>query len=104
MKLKLYVLAALALLGGTAAAQDIQVGVTLSATGPAASLGIPERNTIALLPKTIAGYKIDKADVVVGPAVTPNSPATIDVAAETETPTIATTASSRIVESMDAKP
>lgn len=31
---------------------DINVGVTLSATGPAASLGIPEKNTVALLPTT----------------------------------------------------
>ena len=30
---------------------DIKVGVTVSATGPAASLGIPEKNTIALLPQ-----------------------------------------------------
>ncbi len=34
---------------------DVKIGVTLSATGPAASLGIPEKNTIALLPKEIAG-------------------------------------------------
>jgi hypothetical protein len=27
------------------------IGVTLSTTGPAASLGIPRKNTIALLPK-----------------------------------------------------
>ncbi len=36
---------------------DINVGVTLSATGPAASLGIPEKNTIDLLPRTIAGHE-----------------------------------------------
>jgi branched-chain amino acid transport system substrate-binding protein len=38
---------------------DINVGVTLSATGPAASLGIPEKNTIDLLPKTIGGQKVN---------------------------------------------
>ena len=38
---------------------DINVGVTVSATGPAASLGIPEKNTIALMPKTIAGQKVN---------------------------------------------
>ncbi|NLZ40315.1 MAG: ABC transporter substrate-binding protein, partial [Comamonadaceae bacterium] len=127
MKLKLYAAAALALLAGVAAAQDIKVGVTLSATGPAASLGIPERNTFALLPRTIAGHKVDyivlddgsdtttavkntrklitedKVDVVVGSTVTPNSLAMIDVAAETETPMISMAASSRIVEPMDAK-
>lgn len=38
---------------------DINVGVTLSATGPAASLGIPEKNTFALMPTTVAGQKIN---------------------------------------------
>lgn len=63
MKLHLKLLAALlAPVGalGTAqvAAQDIKVGVTVSATGPAASLGIPERNTFALMPQTIGGRKV----------------------------------------------
>ena len=38
---------------------DINIGVTLSATGPAASLGIPEKNTFELLPTTIGGEKIN---------------------------------------------
>ena len=29
---------------------QIKIGVTISATGPAASLGIPEKNTIAMCP------------------------------------------------------
>ena len=106
---------------------DINVGITLSATGPAASLGIPEKNTIDLLPKTIAGQKVNyfvlddatdtttavkntrklisenKVDVVIGSTTTPNSLAMIDVAAEGETPMIAMAASSRIVEPMDDK-
>jgi branched-chain amino acid transport system substrate-binding protein len=112
---------------GVAFAQDIKVGVTLSATGPAASLGIPERNTIPLLPKTIGGKNVqyivlddasdtttavknarkliteDKVDVLVGSTVTPNSLAMIDVAAEAETPMISMAASSRIVDPVDAK-
>jgi branched-chain amino acid transport system substrate-binding protein len=129
MKITTRVLAAvLAAVGiGAAHAQDIKVGVTLSATGPAASLGIPERNTIQLLPQSIGGRKIqyivlddasdtttavknsrkliteDKVDVLVGSTVTPNSLAMIDVAAETETPMISMAASSRIVEPVDAK-
>ena len=106
---------------------DINVGVTLSATGPAASLGIPEKNTIELMPKTIAGQKVNyivlddasdtttavknikklisenKVDVVIGSTTTPNSLAMIDVAAEGETPMIAMAASARIVEPMDDK-
>ena len=50
--------AAAASLAGVAHA-DINVGVTVSATGPAASLGIPEKNTIALMPQTIGGQKVN---------------------------------------------
>src|SRR3989339_316981 len=38
---------------------DINVGVTVSATGPAASLGIPEKNTFALMPTSIGGQKVN---------------------------------------------
>ncbi|WP_157268069.1 ABC transporter substrate-binding protein [Azohydromonas aeria] len=105
----------------------ITVGVTVSATGPAASLGIPEKNTVALMPKTIAGQKVNyivlddasdttsavsnarklvsenKVDVILGSTTTPNSLAMIDVAAESQTPMISMAASARIVEPMDAK-
>jgi len=111
----------------TAALADINVGVTLSATGPAASLGIPEKNTIDLLPKTMAGQKVNyivlddasdtttavkntrklisehKVDLIIGSTTTPNSLAMIDIAAEHETPMIAMAASARIVEPMDDK-
>jgi branched-chain amino acid transport system substrate-binding protein len=129
MKSAIKLIAALVAAVGTsvAAAQDIKVGVTLSATGPAASLGIPERNTFPLLPQTIGGRKVqyivlddasdtttavknsrkliteDRVDVLVGSTVTPNSLAMIDVAAESETPMISMAASSRIVDPVDAK-
>jgi branched-chain amino acid transport system substrate-binding protein len=132
MKLHLKLLAATlapmaALATAQVAAQDIKVGVTLSATGPAASLGIPERNTFALVPQTIGGRKVqyivlddasdtttavkntrkliseDRVDVVIGSTITPNSLAMIDIAAEAETPKISMAASSRIVEPVDAK-
>jgi len=106
---------------------DVTVGVVVSATGPAASLGIPEKNTIALLPQTIAGQKVnyivlddasdtttavkdtrkliseDNVDVVVGSTITPNSLAMIDVAAESETPMISMAASARIVDPANPK-
>jgi branched-chain amino acid transport system substrate-binding protein len=106
---------------------DINVGVTLSATGPAASLGIPEKNTVAMMPRTIGGQKINyivlddasdttaavantrklitesKVDIVLGSTVTPNSLAMIDVVSEAQTPMISIAASARIVEPMDAK-
>ena len=52
-------IAAAAALACSAALADINVGVTVSATGPAASLGIPEKNTIVLMPRTIAGEKVN---------------------------------------------
>ena len=54
------VCAAVALLAAAGAARaDINVGVTVSATGPAASLGIPERNTIAFQLPIVAQKKRD---------------------------------------------
>jgi len=106
---------------------DINVGVTVSATGPAASLGIPEKNTVALMPRTIAGERVNyivlddssdtttavsntrklisesKVDIILGSSTTPNSLAMIDVAAESQTPMISMAASARIVEPMDPK-
>jgi branched-chain amino acid transport system substrate-binding protein len=116
-----------ALLATPLAWADITVGVTLSATGPAASLGIPEKNTIALMPKTMGGQKVNyvvlddasdtstatsnarklitehKVDVILGSTTTPNSLAMIDIVAESQTPMVSLAASSRVIEPMDAK-
>ena len=60
MKFSRILFAAAALSYGAVASADINVGVTLSATGPAASLGIPEKNTIEMLGSpTIAGQKVN---------------------------------------------
>ena len=120
-------LALAAALASSAALADINVGVTVSATGPAASLGIPEKNTIALMPKTIGGEKVNyivlddasdtttavantrklltehKVDIIIGSTTTPNSLAMIDAVAEAQTPMISMAASARIVEPQDAK-
>ncbi|WP_250440318.1 ABC transporter substrate-binding protein [Caballeronia sp. AZ1_KS37] len=106
---------------------DVKIGVTVSATGPAASLGIPEKNTVSLLPKEVAGQKVeyivlddatdstqavknarkltseDHVDALVGSTVVPNSLAMTDIAAETHTPMISMAAAASIVEPMDAK-
>ncbi|WP_131112353.1 ABC transporter substrate-binding protein [Sulfuricystis thermophila] len=126
LNLKTLCVALLAGLAGTAMA-DINVGVVVSATGPAASLGIPEKNTVAMLPTTIGGEKVnyivlddasdtttavkntrkliteDKVDVIVGSTITPNSLAMIDVVAEAETPMISMAASARIVDTANPK-
>ncbi|MFJ2989062.1 ABC transporter substrate-binding protein [Collimonas sp. NPDC087041] len=117
---------ALAASYGSAIAQ-IKVGVSVSATGPAASLGIPEKNTFALLPKEIAGQKVqyivlddatdsttavknarklvseEKVDLLIGSTAVPGSLAMSDVAAESGTPMISMAASASLVEPVDAK-
>ncbi|MDE2372416.1 MAG: ABC transporter substrate-binding protein [Burkholderiales bacterium] len=130
MKRPLLRLAATLVLAAAAAlpaAAQIKIGVTLSATGPAVSLGVPENNTIALLPQTIAGKTVqyivlddasdtstavsntrrlmteNKVDAIIGSTTTPNSLAMIDLAAEGETPVISLASSARIIEPMNAK-
>ena len=127
MKLNKILTLLAAALTSAAALADITVGVTVSATGPAASLGIPEKNTISLMPKTIAGQKVNyivlddasdttaavanarklitehKVDIILGSTTTPNSLAMIDAVAEAQTPMISMAASARIVEPQDAQ-
>ena len=106
-------------------ADTVHVGVTLSQTGPAASLGIPEAKSIALLPKQIGGDTIEYeilddasdttkavantrkliengADVVIGSSATPGSLAMVDVAGEQKVPMISLAASVKIIAPMDA--
>ncbi len=110
----------------TALADTIRVGVTISTTGPAASLGVPQRNTIALLPTQIAGQTVEytvlddgadstravanmrklieegKADIILGTSTTPASLAMITVAAEAKVPMVSMSASAAIIAPMDA--
>ncbi|MDY0073414.1 MAG: ABC transporter substrate-binding protein [Thauera sp.] len=128
MKLRNTMLAAISLAFATGLAHaELKVGVVLSATGPGASLGIPERNTIALLPTTIGGETVryivlddttdtttavknarklvteEQVDVIIGTTTTPPSLAMVDVAAEAQTPMISMAAGARIVGPMDDK-
>jgi branched-chain amino acid transport system substrate-binding protein len=91
---------------------DINIGVLLSATGPAATIGNAERNGVALGPTEVAGQKVnyifvDEAsdttaavtglkkliqesniDALIGPTTTPSAFAIIDTAAEAKVPVI----------------
>ena len=124
---KLSLLAVMVATAWGSAMADINVGITLSATGPAASLGIPEKNTVALMPQTMGGEKVNyiildvasdttaavsntrklisesKADIIIGSSITPNSLAMIDVVSEAKVPMITLAASAKIIEPMDAK-
>jgi branched-chain amino acid transport system substrate-binding protein len=109
-----------------AQAQTIKVGLTLAATGPAASLGVPQRNSVALFPRQIAGHDVEyitlddgsdasravantrklideeNVDLIIGSTITPGSLAMIAVVAEKGVPMISTAASGSIIAPMDA--
>lgn len=104
---------------------EITVGVMVSATGPGATLGIPEQNTAKLWPSEIAGEKIrviilndesdtttaaknatklvseNNVDVIVGPSLTPTSLAALDIAAQARTPMISLAGGGAIIDPPD---
>jgi len=106
------VAAALALAALPAAAQtsEITIGISISTTGPAAALGIPERNALEFVPKEIAGVPLklivlddggdptnattnarrfvteSKADIIMGSSTTPPTIAVSNVANEAGIP------------------
>jgi branched-chain amino acid transport system substrate-binding protein len=95
-----------------AAAQtsEITIGISISTTGPAAALGVPERNALEFVPKEIAGVPLkvivlddggdpttattnarrfvteSKADIIMGSATTPSTIAVSNVANEAGIP------------------
>jgi branched-chain amino acid transport system substrate-binding protein len=112
---KLHLAAALAVLlalGASAQAQtsEITIGLSLSTTGPAAALGVPERNALEFVPKEIGGVPLklivlddggdpaaattnarrfvteSKADVMIGSSIVPSSIAMSTVANEAGIP------------------
>src|SRR5690606_9145797 len=118
---------AVAALTGTIAHAQVKVGMIVSATGAAASLGTAQKKALPLMPTELGGAKVDyivldaasdtnsavkaarklmadeKVDVVIGPSLPSTSLAVIDVAAETRTPLISMASSSRITSPMDDK-
>jgi branched-chain amino acid transport system substrate-binding protein len=104
--------AALALPGSPARAQsnEIVIGITVTTTGPAAALGIPERNALEFVAKEIGGVPLkvivlddggdpttattnarrfvteSKADIIMGSSTTPSSIAVSNVANEAGIP------------------
>jgi branched-chain amino acid transport system substrate-binding protein len=120
-------LLALAAFVAAPARADLNVGVIVSATGPAASVGVTQHRTVQLLPTTVANQKINyillddasdtstavknarklisenKIDVLLGPSLTPNSLALLDMLVETGTPMISLAGSGAIVDPVDDK-
>src|SRR5881392_545721 len=108
-------IAALALPGSPVLAQsnEIVIGITVTTTGPAAALGIPERNALDFVAKEIGGVPLkvivlddggdptaattnarrfvteSKADIIMGSSTTPPTNAVSNVANEAGIPHIA---------------
>lgn len=106
---------------------QLKIGATLSTSGPQASLGIPERATISLLPTTIGGVSVEyvvlddasdttravsnthklisesNVDLIIGSSTTPNTMAMLDTAATGTTPVVTLASSARLIEPMDDK-
>ncbi len=118
----LSILPIMALAGAAWANQPVvTVGVSVSATGPAASLGIPEKNTVEVVKTEVDGVQVkyivlddatdtatavrnmrkliseNNIDVMVGSSVTAASLAMVDVAAEAKVPVISLSGNAVVV-------
>jgi len=120
-------LLAAALLTASPAHAQMKVGVITSSTGPTAMVGIPQKNTVALLPARLGDLTVDyitlddasdpaqsvaavhklideqHVDAIIGPPGTPNTLAMIPFAAEAGVPLLAPVGSAAVVQPMDAQ-
>jgi branched-chain amino acid transport system substrate-binding protein len=109
------------------ASAQVKVGLMVSATGPTTAIGIPQKNTGELLPKSIGGATVEyiqlddggdttravqnikkliqenNIDAMIGPSTTPNALAILDIIADAKVPVMATVGTSSVVEPLDAK-
>lgn len=121
MKMKQLLLLTSLTLACNIAQADIRIGVLSSSSGPIAMVGIPQKNTIALLPKNIAGepvqyFSLDDAsdptasvkavtklikehnvDAIIGPSGSPNANAVLGIIANAGVPLLAPVGTSTIV-------
>ena len=116
---------AVAATGATSA--QMKIGVISSATGPTAVVGIPQKNSAALLPKQIGTIKVEylvfddasdstqtvtlvrklldeeKVDAIIGPSGSPNAMGALQFVAEAKTPLLAPVGTPAVVLPMDDK-
>ncbi|HEX8963768.1 MAG TPA: ABC transporter substrate-binding protein [Rhodocyclaceae bacterium] len=110
-----------------AAFAQVKVGVIYSATGPTAVVGIPQKNTVALLPRKIGDATVEyigyddasdstqavqlakkliteqHIDALIGPSGSPNAMAVLPVIAEAGIPMLAPVGTPAVVLPMDDK-
>jgi branched-chain amino acid transport system substrate-binding protein len=121
----IHIALAFALASGAASAQ-VKIGVIASTTGPTAVVGIPQKNTAALLPKKIGELSVDyivlddasdptqsvmgvkkllaeNVDALIGPSGSPNAVGVVQFMAESGTPMLAPVGTTAVVLPMDDK-
>ena len=122
----LVVLSSLSFFFAIDASAQIKIGLMVSATGPTSAIGIPQKNTGALLPTKIGDATIEyiqlddggdttravqnakkliqesNIDAMIGPSTTPNALAILPVIAEAKVPLMATVGTQSVVEPLDA--
>jgi branched-chain amino acid transport system substrate-binding protein len=127
MRLRLLTFAALLAFFAHTATAQVRIGLMVSATGPTSAIGIPQKKTAELLPKSVGGATIEyiqledggdttravqngkklisenNVDAIIGPSTTPNALAILDVIAEAKVPLMATVGTSSVVDPIDAK-
>jgi branched-chain amino acid transport system substrate-binding protein len=127
MPYRVLLLLAVLAFGCQSAVAQVRIGLMVSATGPTAAIGIPQKNTGALLATRIGETTIDyvqledggdttravqnarkliaedRVDAIIGPSTTPNALAILDIIAENKVPLLATVGTSSVVEPIDTK-
>src|SRR6059058_5968214 len=113
--------------GLASASAQVKIGLMVSATGPTSAIGIPQKNTAALLPVHVGETSVEyiqledggdttravqnakkligenNVDALIGPSTTPNAFAILDIIAEAKVPLLATVGTASVVEPLDAK-
>ena len=111
----------------TSAIAQVKVGVIASTTGPTAVVGIPQKNSVALLPRKIGDLTVEyivlddasdptqsvmnvkkllaeqKIDALIGPSGSPNAVGVVQFMAESGTPMLAPVGTTAVVLPMDDK-
>ncbi len=120
-------LSAMALAASLSAQAQVKIGVVSSATGTTAFVGIPQKNSMALLPKKAGDLNIEyiayddasdpaqsaqltnklltefKIDAMIGPSGSPNAMGLLQFMAEAKTPMLAPVGNPGVVLPMDDK-
>lgn len=121
MSFKRLIVASLTLAAATCATAQVKIGVVTSSTGPISLVGIPQKNTVPLMPTKIGDLGVEyislddgsdpsrsvtevkklisqyKVDAIIGPSGSPNSVGVIPFVAEAGVPMLAPVGTAAVV-------